>query len=1439
MMFLLTVTVSGCKITSSPQTTTANGSQEATYKIEHYFEGETGYIVDDTRTETKSGKVGQTATAKALTVSGYAFESENRNNVIRGRIKEDGSLVLKLYYSKDYTGRVEFVSTSGFDFDIIKGETAKLDVKVLVDGNEVTDGIVYSSSYKGVSIDENGLMEGKMRGASEVSVSYKNVSKVYDVSVYDAYIETEEDWWDVYEHLSYWYKLKNDIVLSENVIEHFTEKDEEGKTTFEGFYKHATFAGLLDGGNHSITYTGSRLFEWIGNAATVRNITLNAYDGFYWGSVLAYGADGLSVIENVTVNASFETLNCLRAVDKNLWITLVHDNNDPQGTYGTGGIVGFVSNASIENCIINVDLTKVDSNGHFGGVCFVAQNGAVIRGNKVISTNPNVPAVMYDEGGNIISSNTVSGLEEIEYTVEYYLDGERCDELTDTLKAFNGRTVTANIKPITGYAFDEENTSNVLTGTVLDTDALVLKVYYKESNIRLTTTNELEKEVVVGEAITLNVTVTEGENTITEGIEYLSSDTQVAIIENGIVTILKSGEVTITVSYKGASIQFKYQAVSGLIKTEEDWWNIYKAGDIIDGYYKLANDITLTRNSCEGEEYLKSYEFKGILDGQGYTINYTGNRLFLSVTGTIKNINLKAGKGYYWGTAISYFMNGATLEDVYLECEVNEPKTRYVNSAVGWIEANGAGLITVYASNLKLKNVTVLASLTGEASESYYCGVAFESNNGVFENVTINSNKNLIACLTGNTDCSNVTLNNISKTYKVEYYIEGVLNDSLTETYSALVGQDVVALKKVISEYAFDEENTNNVLEGTIPENGELVLKVYYKSAIITILTEEDFYGIYSSVDSLSGTYKLGADITLSTNPVAYFGENEYMVSREFSGTLDGDGHTLYYSGSKLFTTLTGTIRNIKLNAGDGYYWGSAVSYFMTNAKLENVEVTATFSRNNTYYFNPTVGYIEALGAGVLCVWMENTTVKNVTINIRLSGDTKTVYYNAIAYEANNSTFENILVNSYEEIAAIKNGNSDITNVSYNVIDEYSYIETEEDWWNMINGENTLSKKYKLLNDITLTKSSCDGEDYQKTIDFSGELDGQNHTISYTGNRLFLSVSGTIKNVTLNAGKGYYWGSAISYFMNGATLENVVLNTTLSEDITRYVNPAVGWITAPGAGAITVWADGITLKNVTINVELVEKATVGYYAAIAYELNNSTVEGIVVNSKSDIKAKFTGNTDTSNIAIIDKNEYILIKTEDDWWKIFTSEETLGLNYKLANDITLTYSVCNKFGDDSYQRNYTFAGLIDGDGHSITYTENKLFTTFSGTLKNITLNAGDGHYWGSSLSYFLTNATLTDVVINTTFSRNNTYWFAGGFIEAPGSGAIAVWADNNCLTNVTVNMTITGSANAVYYTGIAYELNKSTLDNVVINANVEVKAITSGDSDVSKVVINVK
>ncbi len=991
----------------------------ASYTTEYWLENDDGtYAKSDTHGETLTGNVGETVKITQKEIDGYYFDGDNKSNVLRGSVLEDGSLVLKAYYGKDYSGRVTFQTTLGDEIDLLKGTKTTLAVTVLLDGTPLTSGVTYASSDRYVEIDAvTGEMDPKMRGEADISVGYKNVSKTFHATVYDKFVATEEDFWSIYDHLGYSYKLTEDITLSENTIVHFADTTADPATQpelYQGYGINYDFNGVLDGGGHSITYTGNRLFHWVyGSGTIIRNVTLNASGGFYWGATIAYGIDQSAVVENVTLNVSGYThFECNHYVGST-WIHVGEGN-----TFGNGALFATVDNATIKDCTVYADLTGYPDSGNqgiqnYGGIAYLASSGALIDNCKVYSTDGTIEIVRVNNGATV-SNSTVSAFEETTYTVEYYLENAqgafvKDNEKTETLDSYVGFAVSVQPKSLAGYAFDTDNENNVLSGKVLADGALALKLYYNKSNVVFDTetADEFELAVAGGTATKdLAVTVTDDGNTVTSGVNYSALNTDiVSVSDSGTVTALKGGTTTVTVEYGGATKDFTVTVYTKYIANETDWWSIYTDATTLAGWYKLSGDVTLTQSQQEHfpNGHTVNHTFTGLINGGGNTLTYTGarnSRLFHSLTGTIENLTYNAGNGFDYGSAISYQMTDAVIRNLNLTANMISFD---VKQNFGFdIIAYGAGILGVYVQRTLIESCEINVTFARDVNLAdiynpiatfapyvYYSGIGYEIQNSTIKDVTVNSDENI----------------------------------------------------------ALYENGSGNTVENSKVESPDIVWT--------EIDSEEDWWAIYANETTLAGNYKFTKDITLTKNSCmddAYGVENAYANNVVFTGRIDGNGHTLTFEGAdgqgtgnnRLFFELDGTIENLTYNAGKGCYWGSTIAFQIKNcAILNNVTVNVTMTTAEVYFAVTAGDYRRQDAAGGLCVYLENSYLGKVTVNLEFDGNGSPDYFEGIAWNCNKSILNNVRVNSHSQLISDTNTDNGLFRICANWTDLINPIVTQ------------------------------------------------------------------------------------------------------------------------------------------------------------------------------------------------------------------------------------------------------------------------------------------------------------------------------------------------------------------------------------------------------------
>ena len=162
--------------------------------------------------------------------------------------------------------------------------------------------------------------------------------------------------------------------------------------------------------------------------------------------------------------------------------------------------------------------------------------------------------------------------------------------------------------------------------------------------------------------------------------------------------------------------------------------------------------------------------------------------------------------------------------------------------------------------------------------------------------------------------------------------------------------------------------------------------------------------------------FKMGRDISMggTTEPI---GESS---NRPFSGTFDGDGHTISdfrvitnSNSSGLFGYLNGTVKNLIINGaeiGESKYVGTIAGFAVNGTVTDCLVFNTRLNRSGASYFGPVVGY----GSPNNCYYrnVRLVNLNNIESNIytvsagedvTMSG-TPTVTYKGTAYYSRGST---------------------------------------------------------------------------------------------------------------------------------------------------------------------------------------------------------------------------------------------------------------------------------------------------------------------------------------------------------------------------------------------------------------------------------------------------
>lgn len=423
---------------------TANG--DTPYKIEHYIEKlEGGYELKETENET--GKTDSAVTATQHYYPGFTFDSSNANNITSGIISGDGSLILKLYYNRN-----SFDVEYKYEGTVPEAANAKLPEK--------QQNVPYGKS---VAVADDPQIAGYTFSgwsSSDVSVSNKSFDmpnkKVTFVGSFSANSDTE-------------YKV-------EYYLQNIEDED----------------------------YTLDTEESYIGHGTT--NTTATATKKIF---------AGFTFDEDNALNVLSGTI----AGDGSLVLKLYYNRNKYRITYAYEGVL----NPDDENAYLPAEQTdvpygkivEVESIPHIDGYDFVGWASQQVTATAGKFTMP---------ANNVEFKGYFVAHEGIPYIIERYLenaDGYYADHYThgETLqdnyvktdkgeiyvevhKGTHGDSVFASRRSFEGFVYDADTTktnqidnvhivtegenAGMLTGTIDETNTLILRVYYKRQTYKAT-----------------------------------------------------------------------------------------------------------------------------------------------------------------------------------------------------------------------------------------------------------------------------------------------------------------------------------------------------------------------------------------------------------------------------------------------------------------------------------------------------------------------------------------------------------------------------------------------------------------------------------------------------------------------------------------------------------------------------------------------------------------------------------------------------------------------------------------------------------------------------------------------------------------------------------------------------------------------------------------
>lgn len=456
-----------------------------------------------------------------------------------------------------------------------------------------------------------------------------------------------------------------------------------------------------------------------------------------------------------------------------------------------------------------------------------------------------------------------------------------------------------------------------------------------------------------------------------------------------------------------------------------------------NGTYRLVNDIDV---SSITDETIIMKDFKGKLDGNGYTITGLKAPLFNHIAGTVENLKIKdatidKGSNDY-ANVFAKTSEGATIKNIELY-NVNVTGNNYVTPFIGSDKNSNISKVAIKNSRISITgdygsgfigktegsnidNILVgeVEVNLGKAFNAGFIGQAINTrsiNNYVSVNMTESNNISVesIAGFIGNSTDS-IFRNIISGSYvpdniktvmpTEEAVLSSIQNGYELNTFtgiSSITDNTKSVLKEttlesvgnglfLTGEAGFDSNlwDTSRVSELLYPEINNL--NTYSKPGILKIMNIEALKRIS---ENLNASYTLGRNVDVSS-----FDEG-ILIPGTFTGTLEGNGFTITGLRNALFENLQGTVKNFKIkNANvdnlDGK--GNVLARQTNNANVTNVHFEKINITGNDY--------TASISGKDIGSTFNNISLKSVNV------EAKGRYSGVFIGEAYNSNISNILI---------------------------------------------------------------------------------------------------------------------------------------------------------------------------------------------------------------------------------------------------------------------------------------------------------------------------------------------------------------------------------------------------------------------------------------------
>ena len=962
---------------------TANGN--TAYRVEHYQQNLAGNGFTLAETEELTGKTDTTATANPKTYTGFAFDESVEDTVASGNIAGDGSLVLKLYYTRNsyevsyaYTGTVPAGASA-----LPAAASYKYGADVTVAPQATAPGYTFNGWLEDGKVTASFKMPagpvqltGSFTANTDTRYTVEHWTEDLDGEGYtlretEANLTGVTDTTATAEAKSY-EGFRFDEGNENNVLTGVITGD--GKLVLKVYYARNSYEVSYDYGAaptgasqlpgtvsykygaevrvaDKATAPGYTFDGWKKDNAEVTSFTMPAGAVQLTGRFTANTDTGYKV-EHYQQNLAGDAFVLFETEEQNA-TTDTHVSATPKDYTGftyDGTVDGTVTEGNVAgdgSLVLKLYYTRdsykvtyqytgkvptgaselpAETTEKYGAAVTVAAD-ATAPGYTFSGWSREDGFTMPAENVTITGSFTANG--ETPYKVEHYQQNLEDDGYTladtENLTGETDTTATANPKTYTGFAFDGTAEGTVASGNIAGDGSLVLKLYYTRNSYDVT--------------YAYTGTVPTGASALPEK-----------------ATVKYGAPVTVAEAATAPGYTF-----SGWSRND---------------FTMPAENVTITGSftANSNTEYTVRHHFQNILDDA-----YDADTAMLSETlsGTTDTLTAAAAKTVAGFTAQSFQQkniagDGSTVVDIYY----NRNSYTVTYAVTGTVDPN---------PNYKQADYRFGQNVAAEAAaaKAGYDFIGWANEPAVMPANDVTATGYFVA----RTDTA----------YQVQHYKQNLEDDGFTlaETEELTGKTDTIATAnpKTYTGFAFDGTAEGTVASGNIAGDGSLVLKLYYtRNSYDVTYAYTGTVPTGASALPEKATVKYGAPVTVaeaatapgytfsgwSRNDFTMPAENvtitgsftansntEYTVRHHFQNILDDayDADT-----AMLSETLSGTTDTLTAAAAKTVAGFTAQSFQQKNIAGDGSTVVDIYYNRNSYgvsyrYLNTPAG-ASALPAG-------------------------------------------------------------------------------------------------------------------------------------------------------------------------------------------------------------------------------------------------------------------------------------------------------------------------------------------------------------------------------------------------------------------------------------------------------------------------------------------